>query len=161
MIRAYLCLGSNLGNRRALIDAARELLEREGVGILRASRVYETMPVEVQDRQEPYLNMVLEVVFDGDPLGLLERCQGVENSLGRKRPYRHAPRTMDIDILLVEGVTMDHDLLKVPHPGLEQRAFAVYPLADVSPGLILPSGRTAAEVKNLLKGDEEVRVWGI
>jgi 2-amino-4-hydroxy-6-hydroxymethyldihydropteridine diphosphokinase len=161
MIRAYLCLGSNLGDRRALIDAARDLLAREGVGILRASRVYETLPVEVQDRQGPFLNMVLEVAFDGDPLGLLERCQRVEISLGRQRPYRHAPRTMDIDILLIEGVTMDHDLLKVPHPGLERRAFAVYPLADVAPGLILPSGRTAAEVKNLLQSDETIKVWGV
>src|SRR5512137_1735824 len=101
MMRGFLSLGSNLGEREALLKDAVKRLARGGVTILRSSRIYETIPVEVKDEQGYYLNMVVEIDFEGDPFGLLKVCRSVEDSLGRVRPYQHSPRTMDIDILLL------------------------------------------------------------
>ena len=120
--------------------------------------MYETMPVEVSDGQENFYNMAVEGAFKGGALDLLDLCQDVERSLGRTRPYHHAPRTMDIDILLIEGAEIRDDRLVVPHPRMERRAFVIYPLAEIAPDLILPSGRTVSAVKNSLKNDEIVMI---
>lgn len=157
-MRAFLSLGSNLGNRRAHIRDAVALLEAGRVRIVRASRLYETRPAEVSDEQENYLNMVVECACEGDVFDLLELCHGIEKSLGRSRPYRHAPRTMDIDILLIEGAWVCRDGLEVPHPRMEKRAFVIHPLAEIAPDLILPSGRTAVQVKNTLGDDDIVMI---
>ena len=159
MMRGFLSLGSNLGEREALLKDAVKRLARGGVTILRTSRIYETIPVEVKDEQGYYLNRVVEIDFEGDPFGLLKVCRSVEDSLGRVRPYPHSPRTMDIDILLLDGITINEEHLVVPHPELECRAFVIHPLAELAPELVLPSGRTIADVKKELGNDEIVSVW--
>jgi 2-amino-4-hydroxy-6-hydroxymethyldihydropteridine diphosphokinase len=159
MMRGFLSLGSNLGDRENLLRTAIERLKGYGVPVLKASHIYETPPVEVENEQGKYLNMVIEISFDGDPAELLDICGTIEAGLGRERPYRHAPRTMDIDILLLEGVSMNTDRIVIPHPRLEQRAFVMYPLAEISPDQVMPSGKKAAEVKYELWGDEMMHIW--
>lgn len=159
MMRAFLSLGSNLGDRRAYIREALRLLQDGGLKIIRASRVYETLPVEVDEDQENFFNMVVDVdyTFKGGAYDLLDLCRAVERSLGRTRPYHHAPRTMDIDVLLIEDTEIMDERLIVPHPRMEQRAFVIHPLADIAPDLILPSGRTVSEIKKSL-GNDEIRM---
>ncbi|HWR68485.1 MAG TPA: 2-amino-4-hydroxy-6-hydroxymethyldihydropteridine diphosphokinase [Desulfomonilia bacterium] len=154
MMRGFIALGSNLGERAALLGEALKLMSSGGLTVVTASHLYESAPEEVDEKQDSYLNMVVEFTFEGGVFELLDRCQEVERSLGRIRPYPHAPRTMDIDILLIEGTEFMDERLKVPHPRLEQRAFVMYPLAEIAPDLILPSGRTAAQVKKSLRNDE-------
>ncbi len=158
MIRGFLSLGSNLGNRGAYLKEALERLVKKGVKIIKSSCVYETLPVEVHDEQGNFLNMVVEFSFEGDPMKLLDLCQEVEGSLGRARPYIHSPRTIDIDILLIHGVSVMNERLIVPHPRMENRAFVIYPLAEITPELILPSGRMVTQVKKSFKKDEILKI---
>ncbi len=157
-MRGFLSLGSNLTQRETHLREALRHLAADGVSILKASRIYETSPVDVGCEQGNYLNMVIEITFEGAPMELLDLCQKVENTLVRVRPYPHAPRTMDIDILLIEDVSVDDKRLKVPHPRMENRAFVIYPLAEIAPDLILPSGRTVIQVKKNLKNDEIIKI---
>jgi 2-amino-4-hydroxy-6-hydroxymethyldihydropteridine diphosphokinase len=158
MIRGFLSFGSNLGNRGAYLKEALERLHKKGVKIIKRSCVYETLPVEVHDEQGNFFNMVVEFSFEGDPMKLLDLCQEVEDSLGRARPYIHSPRTIDIDILFIHGVSVVNERLIVPHPRMENRAFVIYPLAEIAPELILPSGRMVTRVKKSFKKDEILKI---
>lgn len=158
MMRGFLSLGSNLGDRGALLKDALTHLATCGVEIIKASRIYETVAVEVPSGQGNYLNMAVEVAFEGEPMELMDLCQKVEDTLGRVRPYTHAPRTIDIDILLIHDVLLDQERLSLPHPRMENRAFVIYPLAEIAPDLILPSGRTAMQVKKNSKFDEIIKI---
>ncbi len=158
-MRGYLSLGSNLGDREKMLESALAGLEDAGLRVISLSDVYETLPVEVGEVQPAYLNMAVGVDFDCDVMELLEICQRIEQDLGRERPYYHAARTMDVDILLVEGVVMASAALTLPHPAMEGRAFVIFPLAQIAPDLILASGRSVREIKKDLKGDEIVDVW--
>jgi 2-amino-4-hydroxy-6-hydroxymethyldihydropteridine diphosphokinase len=158
-MKGYLCLGSNLGDRLDSIKRALEGLRRSGVGITACSSIHETLPVGAPGPQENYYNLVAEIQWDGSPLGLLEVARSVEDELGRVRPYANAPRTIDIDILLLEGVELRTAELSIPHPRMEGRAFVIWPLAEIAPHIALPSGRDILEVKNGFSGDEIVRVW--
>ncbi len=102
--------------------------------------------------------MVVEVAFEGEPMELLDLCQSVEDTLGRVRPYTHAPRTIDIDILHIHGILLDQGRLILPHPKMENRAFVIVPLAEIAPDLILPSGRTVRQVKKNSKNDEVIKI---
>jgi 2-amino-4-hydroxy-6-hydroxymethyldihydropteridine diphosphokinase len=161
MIRGFLSLGSNLGDREAHLKDALRHLATSGVTIIKASRIYETVPVEVPSVQGNYLNMAVEVAFEGEPMELLDLCQKVEDTLGRVRPYTHSPRTIDIDILLIHDILLDQERLILPHPRMENRAFVIYPLAEIAPDLILPSGRTVTQVKKNGKSDEIIKVWDL
>lgn len=154
-MQGFLSLGSNMGDRMQALREALEGLDRQTVAIARCSDVYETRAVEVPDAQGSYLNMVVEIRTTCEPHDLLAKCQAVEDALGRQRPYLHAPRTIDIDILMLEDLAITSARLTVPHPRMEQRAFVIHPLAQIAPGLILPSGRPIAEVKKAL-GDDEI-----
>jgi len=158
MMRGFLSLGSNLGDRVAYLKEALRHLELHSVRIIKASSIYETTPVEVPCEQGNYLNMVIEIAFEGEPMDLLFLCNRVEDMLGRKRPYPHAERTMDIDVLLIEDLSLDIKELSIPHPGMENRAFVIYPLAEIAPDLILPSGRTVIQVKKNLRNDEIIKI---
>jgi 2-amino-4-hydroxy-6-hydroxymethyldihydropteridine diphosphokinase len=158
MMRGFLSLGSNLGDREAYLKDALRHLATRGAQIIKASRIYETVPVEVTSEQGNYLNMVVEVAFEGEPLELLDLCQRVEGALGRVRPYTHAPRTIDIDILLIHDILLDQERLILPHPRIEKRTFVIYPLAEIAPDLILPSGRTVTQVKINSKNDEIIKI---
>lgn len=158
MMRGFLCLGSNLGDSEEFLREAINRLAKGGVKIIRASHIYETVPVKVEDEQGNYLNMVVQIAFEGDPFALLQVCREVEDSLGRVRPYLHSPRTIDIDILLLDGIIVNDEHLVIPHPEIERRAFVIHPLSDVAPDLMLPSGRAIADVKKELGNDEIVSV---
>jgi len=158
MRTGYLSLGSNLGDRLRNLERAVDGLRGQGIAVVAISDAYETRAVEVSDEQGPYLNAALEIRCGLKPEGLLGACQRVERSLGRERPYHHAARTIDIDILLLEGVEIASKGLAIPHPRLEQRAFVIHPLAQIAPRLLLPSGRPIMEVKKALGDDEIIEI---
>jgi 2-amino-4-hydroxy-6-hydroxymethyldihydropteridine diphosphokinase len=149
--RAFLSLGSNLGDRLAYLRAALEALNRgPRMKLLRASRVYETAPVEVEEDQPYYLNCVAEMECDLPAIELLRYCQGVEAALGRERKGEKAPRTVDIDVLLFGEEVIDEPDFQIPHRGIT-RAFNLKGLADLDPNLDIPgSGR----VGDLLAGTD-------
>lgn len=158
-MKGFLSLGSNQGDRAAYLAAALNSLDSLGAKILRTSSIYETKPVEVAEPQANFLNMVAEIEWNGDPLALLAICQRIEHDLGRNRPYHHAPRTIDIDILILGAARMDSKELRLPHPRMEERAFVLVPLAELEPELRLPSGRPIAELKVDATDDENLSLW--
>ena len=133
----YLSLGSNLGRRTANLARARRLLAAAGVEILRESSVYETEPVDYRD-QPWFLNQVLEVRTALDPPGLLRLAKSVEARLKRVPTLAKGPRTIDIDILLADGLIIETPDLVVPHPRLHLRNFVLAPLSELAPGIIHP-----------------------
>jgi 2-amino-4-hydroxy-6-hydroxymethyldihydropteridine diphosphokinase len=138
---AYLGLGSNLGDRAALIAAALEALEAAGVRVAARAPLYETEPV-APEPQPLYLNSAARVETAFAPDELLALALAVERSLGRERPAgaaTPAPRPIDVDLLLYGDAVLDRPGLVVPHPRLLERAFVRIPLADVAaPGLRHP-----------------------
>ena len=133
----YLSLGSNVGDRRAHLNQAIELLPASGVQILRTSPIYETEPVDYVN-QSWFLNLVLEAETELFPLQLLTRTQRIERSLGRIRTNPKGPRTIDIDILLYARAIVRMARLEIPHPRMIERRFVLQPLADLAPDLRHP-----------------------
>lgn len=131
MLRAVIGLGSNLGDRLATLrEATRRIVATAEV--LAASPIYETAPVG-GPAQGAFLNAALLVSFEGTPRALLDHLLAVEQSLGRVRLERWGPRTIDLDVLWIEGVVVAEPGLTVPHPRLTERAFALLPMLDVAP----------------------------
>ncbi len=141
--RAFIGLGSNLGDRRALLRAAVEGLRLAG-DVVGVSPLYETEPVGGPGDQGPYLNVVVELSTADGPRQLLERCQAQEAAAGRVRTVRWGPRSLDADVLLVDGWRVAEADLTVPHPRLWERRFVVQPLADLAPDLVTPGQIEAA-----------------
>lgn len=135
MTRAYLALGSNLGDRDAQLELATRLLERGGARVLRRTPVIETEPFGVTD-QPRFLNQVLEVDWDGTAHGLLGLAKAVEREAGRIPRRRWGPRELDVDILLFGDERIDEPDLQVPHPGLWERDFMWRPLAELRPDIL-------------------------
>jgi 2-amino-4-hydroxy-6-hydroxymethyldihydropteridine diphosphokinase len=134
-VRAYVGLGSNLGDRAAHLLLGLSALSRlPKTHLLRLSPVYETDPVGPP--QPPYLNMVAELETELSPKGLLAEMLRVEKALGRERRERWGPRTLDLDLLLYGDLVLEEAGLSVPHPRLHERAFVLVPLLD-----LLPEGR--------------------
>lgn len=139
-MQAFLGLGANIGDRLETLQRALDLLESEpGVRVQRCSRVWETDPVGGPE-QDDFLNVVLEVDIDLEPHDLLAACNRVETQLGRTRVVRWGPRTIDIDILLIDDLTIADANLTVPHPRMHQRAFVLLPLLELAPNPLLPNG---------------------
>lgn len=157
MPRAAIGLGSNLGDRRALLgDAVRRLGE---CGVVAAvSSLLETAPLGGPE-QGPFLNAVAVIDTALAPRALLEFCLGVEREAGRLRRVRWGPRTLDLDLLLYDRAVVDEPGLQVPHPRLTLRRFALEPLAEAWPEAALPDGTPVAV---LLAGvaDQQVTVAG-
>jgi 2-amino-4-hydroxy-6-hydroxymethyldihydropteridine diphosphokinase len=138
-VRAFLGLGSNLGDRWAhLRRAVDQLRAGSRAPVTAVSRVYETEPMGGPDEQGPYLNLVVELAVapGADPYGLLEECRRLEAAAGRVRVARWGPRTLDADLLWIDGVVMDDPELTVPHPRWRQRRFVLAPLAELAPDLV-------------------------
>jgi 2-amino-4-hydroxy-6-hydroxymethyldihydropteridine diphosphokinase len=133
--RAFIGLGSNLGDRRALLRQAVEGLAAAG-DVTGVSPLYETEPVGGPEGQGAFLNLVVELSTSDSPRRLLERCRALEGAAGRVRTVRWGPRTLDADVLWVEGWQVDEEDLTVPHPRLWERRFVVRPLADLAPDLV-------------------------
>ena len=139
-MRAFLGLGSNLGDRRRHLEAAVSSLP----DVVAVSPVYETDPVGGPP-QAPYLNVVVELETERSPRELLETAQRAERLAGRVRGERHGPRTLDVDVLLVGGLTIAEPALVVPHPRMWQRRFVLAPLADLAPELVPAETLAASE----------------
>lgn len=132
--RAYVALGSNLGDRRsALRNAIAGLPD-----VVAVSDVYETDPIGGPIGQGAYLNMVIGLDTDLDPYALLARCRALEAEAGRVRSVRNAPRTLDADVLLYGDVRIDSEELTIPHPRMWERRFVMAPLADIAPERVAP-----------------------
>lgn len=129
-MRVVIGLGSNLGDRRALLLRAAGEVERLGTGVV-ASALYETQPVGPP--QPMFLNAALALDTTLEPLALLDALLDIERRLGRVRRQRWGPRTIDLDILWSDAGVFDSPRLTVPHPELRRRAFALRPLLDVAP----------------------------
>jgi 2-amino-4-hydroxy-6-hydroxymethyldihydropteridine diphosphokinase len=132
-VRVFLGLGSNLGDRKQHLCRAVKALERHG--LRRLSSVYETDPVG-GPAQERYLNLVAELDTDLGPRDLLAVCRGLEAAAGRVRDVRWGPRSLDVDVLWVEGVTVDDPDLQIPHPRMWDRRFVLAPLRELAPDLV-------------------------
>lgn len=145
--RAYLGLGSNLGDRLSNLERAVELLAAQpGVRVVRSSRVYETDPVGGPPQPE-YLNAVIEVATDRPPRELLEACSAVEDTLGRVPTERWGPRAIDVDVLTYGDETIDDPDLTVPHPRMHERAFVIVPLTELDVDPPLPGGRRLSTLR--------------
>jgi len=143
-VRAFLGLGSNLGDRWGYLrDAVASLPDVAAV-----SPVYETAPVGGPEAQPEYLNLVVELETERSPRELLGVAQALEEAAGRVRVERWGPRTLDVDVLLVGDLVVDEPDLVVPHPRMFERRFVLAPLADLAPELVPAGweGRVAGEV---------------
>ncbi len=149
MVRAFLGLGSNLGDRVRYLRAAVAALP----DLVATSPVYETDPVGGPGGQDPYLNLVAELDTSLPPRELLEVCRALEHDAARVRAERWGPRTLDVDVLWVEGQTVDEPDLQVPHPRMGERRFVLAPLADLAPDLVTSAQVGAAEGEVRCLGD--------
>lgn len=134
MFEAVLSLGSNVGNREFYLKSAVENLKNiPGIESVLVSKVYETEPFGVSNAQGKYLNCCVLVETNLSPFALLGVCLGIETKLGRERPYRFAPRTIDIDIVFYENEVINDENLVLPHPRMKERAFVLVPMMDILP----------------------------
>ncbi|MCD6077143.1 MAG: folK [Ramlibacter sp.] len=132
---AYVGLGANLGDaQQALHDALAALAQAPGTRVLRSSRVYRSAPVAAAGPD--FFNAVAEVQTLLPAPELLEQLQSIEQAAGRERPYRNAPRTLDLDLLLYGVARIDSARLTVPHPRMRERAFVLLPLRELAPALV-------------------------
>lgn len=155
----FLGLGSNLGRREEHLSKGLALLARS-LEVVATSSVYETEPWGFSE-QPPFLNLVCQVSTDKAPEELLLFCQEVERQVGRTPTFRYGPRVLDIDILDYGGMVMIRPGLVLPHPGLEERAFVLVPLAEIAPGWVHPIlKKSAIELLAEVPGKEGVRPWG-
>lgn len=140
MTLCYLGLGANLQNPvQQLQSAVKALQASPDLRVLRCSSLYGSKPMGPQD-QPDYVNAVVQLETSLQPLQLLALTQNIENQAGRKRKQHWGPRTLDIDILLIDQLQLSLPELTVPHPGLQAREFVLYPLAEIAPDLVLPDG---------------------
>lgn len=134
-IIAYVGLGANLGNAaQAVTDAIAALDGLPGTRVLRRSSLYRSAPHEATGPD--YINAVVALNTHLTAPELLAELQGLERAAGRQRPYRHAPRTLDLDLLTFGEGRIDSPRLSVPHPRMGERAFVLVPLAEIAPGLV-------------------------
>ena len=137
MHTAYLLLGSNLGNRHSYLEQAKELIGKYCGTIIQQSSVYETAAWGVTD-QPSFYNQIIVLQTTLLPQTLMQQLLDIEESMGRKRTVKYGPRTIDIDIQLIDNLTNNSTLLMLPHPYLPERKFALLPLAEVAPQLVHP-----------------------
>lgn len=132
----FLGLGSNLGDRAGHLREAVDSLR--SVGLVGVSPVYETEPVGGPSGQDRYLNLVVELDTELAPRDLLGVCHRLETAAHRLRDERWGPRTLDVDILWMQGVELDEPDLQIPHPRMTERRFVMAPLADLAPDVVPP-----------------------
>ena len=158
-VTIYLGLGSNLGDRKANLEKALQFLGQT-LSMEQISSVYETHPVGNED-QPLFLNAVCRAATDIGPFQLLSLIKGIEVALDRVPSFSNAPRPIDIDILLYGNLIIEAAELVIPHPRLEERAFALVPLAEIAPDLIHPiSGRSIQDLMSRVQRREGVSKIG-
>lgn len=132
--RAYIGLGANLGDSAATLRRVlAELLATDGIAAVAASPLYRSAPVDATGPD--FVNAVAALDTSLPPLALLDVLQALENQHGRLRPYKNAPRTLDLDLLIHGDTRLDHERLILPHPRMHQRAFVLLPLRDLAPDI--------------------------
>jgi 2-amino-4-hydroxy-6-hydroxymethyldihydropteridine diphosphokinase len=157
----YLGLGSNVGERAENIAKALELLGTHGVTVEAVSSLYETEPVgEILD-QPDFLNAAARITTKLEPLELLDVCKAVEVELGRVfAGPRHGPRPIDVDVLLLGDVELEHERLNLPHAEVTSRLFVLAPLLELDADLALPSGKRLADSADALRDGPRVEPAG-
>lgn len=154
-------LGSNLGDRRAHLQAAVDALPGAGVQVLASSSTYDTDPVGELLEQPSFLNACLRVSTALEPLELLDAVKSIERELGRDDGgARHAPRPIDIDVLLLGGLELRHPRMSLPHEQLMSRRFVLVPALELDFELCVPDGARLSEALARLPVDEGVRWAG-
>jgi 2-amino-4-hydroxy-6-hydroxymethyldihydropteridine diphosphokinase len=158
----YLGLGSNVGDRRAHLQAAVTALPGHGVTVRVCSSLYETEPVGLVLDQPEFLNACLRIDTELGPEELLDACKRVEHEVGRAAGgVRHGPRVIDVDLLLLNELQYSSDRLTLPHAEVSSRRFVLVPLLELDPELTLPSGaRLADALAGLGPGQAVRRVAG-
>ena len=155
----YLGLGSNVGDRRANLQAAVDALRERCVTATGSSSVYETDPVGEVPEQREFLNACVRIETELEPEALLDACKDVERSLGRVTEgegyVHHGPRPIDVDVLLLDGLSHRSERLTVPHAELARRRFVLVPLVELS-----PQAAGAAAALNALGPGQDVRLAG-
>ncbi len=152
-MKAYIGLGSNLGNRKENIQKAVGMLEKSpGIRVVKLSPFYETEPVG-DVPQGKFINAVAEVYTALFPPGLLAVCRNIENALGRVRTVKWGPRTIDLDVLLYGEDIIQTAELTVPHPLMHEREFVLRPLSDIAPDAYHPVLKKT--VQEILEGLHE------
>lgn len=137
-ISAFLAFGANLGDAAGTVAAAITATgQLPGVRLVRASSLYRTAPVDASGPD--FINAVVEVATTLSAPDLLYAVQALEQGAGRERPYRNAPRTLDIDLLLYGSARIESPRLTVPHPRMGDRAFVLVPLAEIAPTRVTPA----------------------
>ncbi|KAI0023079.1 Dihydropteroate synthase-like protein [Xylariomycetidae sp. FL0641] len=131
-VTAYIALGSNLGDRIAMIELACREMDARGIKVKRTSSLWETEPMYVLE-QDRFVNGACEVETDLEPLALLDQLQDIEKSMGRQKLIDKGPRNIDLDILLYGNSQINHERLQVPHIGIAEREFVLRPLAELIP----------------------------
>jgi len=160
-VHAYIALGSNLGDRAFHLREGLRRLGLVGLGPDALSSVWETEPVDAPGSQW-FLNLVLRTATSGAPLEILDLLLGIEADVGRVRSVRNAPRTLDLDLLLLGDLRCEGPRLTLPHPRMWERRFVMEPLAEIAPELREPAtGRSAREICRALGDTPRVRLWGV
>lgn len=154
-VTAYVALGANLGDAvQAVLQGIEALRALPDTQLIRRSPLYRTAPLEASGPD--YVNAVVEIATRLVAPELLARLQSIESEAGRERPYRNAPRTLDLDLLLFGSARIASERLTVPHPRMQERAFVLVPLADVAPALVTRAQLEAVAGQRIERVDEPV-----
>lgn len=157
MALAAIGLGGNLGDARAHVEwALARLAALPGSRLTAQSPLYRTAPVD--SGGDDYVNAVALLDTELDPHALLAQLQALETERGRERPYVNAPRTLDLDLLLYDDLTLATPALNVPHPRMHQRAFVLVPLLDVLPAAAIPGLGPASDLLTAVAGQSITRI---
>jgi 2-amino-4-hydroxy-6-hydroxymethyldihydropteridine diphosphokinase len=147
MALVYIALGANLGDETASLQLAisqlADLAKRTNGKLIGQSKLYVTKPWQAQGPD--FTNAVIAITTTLAPHELLEELQAIELSFGRERPYKNAPRTLDLDILLIDDLIIHTASLTVPHPRMHERRFVLEPLLDIAPDLVIPGHGSARD----------------
>jgi 2-amino-4-hydroxy-6-hydroxymethyldihydropteridine diphosphokinase len=134
---AYVGIGANLGDARAnVIDAVGRIAVLPDCALRAVSNLYRSAPIDSSGND--YVNAVVQIETALSALDLLQTLQQIELAHGRERPYRNAPRTLDLDLLLYDDQKIDSATLQVPHPRMSARAFVLLPLLELAPDIVIP-----------------------
>jgi 2-amino-4-hydroxy-6-hydroxymethyldihydropteridine diphosphokinase len=149
-VTAYVGVGANLGDAViAVRDALEALRELPATTVVAQSSLYRTAPID--STGPDYINAVAQLSTHLTAPDLLRELQRIENAAGRERPYRNAPRTLDLDLLLFGSARIDSADLQVPHPRMHERAFVLVPLAEIAPGLVSEAQLAAVRGQGIIR----------